>query len=150
MLVEIIEPLKKAPVSYICSVLPDLVYSYGIASDCYAANPNMALTGFELLPLNELLEKAFSGTGIVLEEYDFSKIISLSEASVAESGDRTGKKMRLDGDREAVFTVLVEYFRNLLNHQGNIETISSLASNIFGISPTIIGSLLLSFRLLLG
>lgn len=150
MLVKIIEPLKEAPVSYICSILPDLIYSYGIASDCYAANPGMALTGFDLLPLNEFLNKVVSGTGIELQEYDFSKIIKLSSASVEESGDRTGKRMRLDGDREAVFTSLVEYVRSILNHPGNIDTLSSLVGEIFGISPAVISSFLLTFRFILG
>lgn len=150
MLIKIIEPLKNAPLSYLCTILPDLIYSYGVAADCYAANPAMALVGFELLPINELLNKVVSGTGITLEEYDFSQIIKLSDASVAESGDRTGKRMRLDGDREAVFASLVGYIRTVLNHEGNMKAVSSFASNILGISPAVISGMLSTFKFILG
>lgn len=150
MLIKIIEPLKQAPLSYLCNILPDLIYSYGIAADCYAANPAMALTGFELLPVNELLNKVVSGIGITLPEYDFSQIIELSEASVAQSGDRTGKKMRLDGDREAVFASLMGYIKAILNHEGNMKAISSFASSVLGMSPAVIGGLLSTFKFILG
>ncbi|MBR3817359.1 MAG: hypothetical protein IKJ27_11615 [Clostridia bacterium] len=150
MLLKIIEPLKEAPLSYLCTMLPDLIYSYGVAADCYAANPAMALTGFELLPLNELLNKVVSGSGITLGEYDFSQIIALSEASVAESGDRTGKRMRLDGDREAVFAALMGYIKTVLNSEDNVKALAAFASNVLGISPAVISGMLSTFKLILG
>lgn len=146
----ILEPLKKAPVSYICSILPDIIYGYGILADCTKADPDTLLTGLEIPPLNEFLSKLFVEAGISFPEFDFNQVIMLSEASVAESGDRTGKKMRLDGDKEAVFACLASYVMNIINHENNVESISTVAGNLLGINAAIIKGLMSTIKFILG
>ncbi len=150
IVVKSLEPLKKAPVSYLCTILPDLIYGYGVMADCAAANPDTKLTGLELPPLGELLSSLLSESGIVLPEFDFSKVVALSQAAVAESGDRTGKRMELTGDKEAVFAYLTAYVMSIINHENNVEAISTTASNLFGINAAILKGLFSTFRLILG
>ncbi len=145
----ILEPLKKAPVSYICSILPDIIYGYGVLADCTKANPATLLTGLEIPPLNEFLSKLFAQAGIAFPDFDFNKVIALSEASVAESGDRTGKRMRLDGDKEAVFACLATYVMSVINHENNVEAISTVASNLFGINAAIVKGLIATVKFIL-
>lgn len=146
MLLRMLEPFKEAPVSYLCTILPDLIYSYNIAVKCCEANPKMAYTGFTLPPVRKLLEKIVDGTGIIIPDYDFDSVIPLSTAAVAESGDRTGERVELTGDKEAVFTVLYDFVMQVLSTDGNMESITGVVSGIFGISPVIIRTLLATFK----
>ena len=141
-----LEPFKEAPVSYLCTILPDLIYSYNIAVKCCEANPKMSYTGFTLPPVRKLLEKIVDGTGIIIPDYDFDSVIPLSTAAVAESGDRTGERVELTGDKEAVFTVLYDFVMQVLSTDGNMESITGVVSGIFGISPVIIRTLLATFK----
>lgn len=146
MLLRILEPLKEAPVSYLCTILPDLIYSYNIAVACCEANPKMAYTGFTLPPVKELLEKMVKGTGIVIPDYDFDSVISLSTAAVAPSGDRTGERVELTGHKEAVFAILYDFTMEVLSAEGNVDSITGVISDLFEVSPIIVRTLLATVK----
>lgn len=146
LLLTMLEPLKEAPVSYLCTILPDFIYSYELAAACAAANPDMAQTGFEILPLNELLKKLLGEAGVIVPDYDFNRIIALSTAEVAPSGDRTGNRVALTGDKEAVFAALASYIKNITGHENNIQAIAGAASKLFGIDSGFVQSILSRFK----
>ena len=135
---KMLEPLKEAPVSYMCTILPDIIYGFRVAHDCANANPDMALTGVEILSLDKLIAKLLSEMGVTVPDYDFNQIIALSTATVAESGDRTGKRMELTGDKEAVFAALASYVTAILSTENNIDALSNAASELLGISAGVV------------
>ncbi len=145
----ILEPVKQGPVSYILGILPDLINGYNTASTCSANNPDMALTGLNLPPLNEFLSELLASTGIVLPEYDFNEIVRLSDAVVAQSGDRTGKRMELNGDKEAIFAALAGYILNVISYENNTDAISTFSSELLGINASVIKGILSTVMLLI-
>lgn len=146
LVLTMLEPLKEAPVSYLCTILPDLIYSYEIAAACGTANPALKQTGLEILPLNELLKTLLGEMGILVPDYDFSQIVALSTAEVAPSGDRTGNRVALTGDKEAVFAALASYIKNITEHENNVQAIAGAASKLFGIDSGFVQSILSSFK----
>lgn len=150
LVLPMLEPLKEAPVSYLCTILPELIYALKVTSDCAAANPGMALTGIEFLPLDQLIAKLLGEFGVAVPDYDFDQIIALSTAEVAESGDRTGKKMELTGDKEAVFAALISYVSGILSQENNIDALSNAASELLGINAVVIKPVLSMFKSILG
>ena len=145
-----LEPLKEAPVSYLCTILPDLIYGYEIAAACGTANPNLKQTGLEILPLNDLFKKLLGEMGILVPDYDFGQIVALSTAQIAPSGDRTGIRAEFTGDKEAVFAALASYVKNILGQENNVQAIANAANQIFGINAGLVQSLLSTFKLILG
>ena len=58
--------------------------------------------------------------------------------------------MKLTGDREAVFACLATYVMTVIDHENNVEAISTAAGNLLGINAAIIKGLLSTFKLILG
>ena len=134
----ILEPVKEAPVTYFCTMLPEFIYCYNIAADCFKNNPDLTKPGVDIPPINEFVAQTATEFGLNLPEYDLNQLIRYSTASVAPSGDRTGKRIELIGNREAVFAYLAFYVRGIISDDANVEAISSLASELLGINAGIV------------
>ena len=145
----IIEPVSQAPLSYILEILPELIYSYNMAAQCFKNYPDLAKTGLSLPPINELLAWVSGEFGLAIPEYDLSGIILLSTATAGQSGDRTGKRLELTGDKEAVFAALAGYIADIISLEDNVSAISNIADELLGISPALIKPILTLAKALL-
>ena len=131
----ILEPIKKAPLSYLCEILPDLIVSYGKAAKVLKSNKVHPL----LLPdIGALINDFLVEFGITLPDYDFSIFTDMATAETVESGNYTGYRMELKGDREVVFMGLATYLVQVLRHGNNMEIISNLLSDLLGIDRSIL------------
>ena len=142
----ITEPVKQTPITYLCQILPDLISGYNKAHEFSVANPDITLTGLKLPELNAFLNDIFKSFGLTLPEYDFNDIIKLSQASVADSGDRTGKRTELTGDVEAVFIALASYIVDVVSFENNTLAITSIATDLLGIDTSFIDNMIAAFR----
>ena len=132
-ILSIIEPLKAAPLSYLCEILPDIVMSYNKMAEFINADANIAGVGLHMKSLDELLGGLVSSLNITLLEYDLLNFAQCATAKVENSGDNCSKRMALYGDREVVFMTLVNYVVDIAGVEGNIESIINLLSDVTGI-----------------
>ena len=131
----ILEPIKKAPLSYLCEIVPDFIVSYGKAAKVLKNNKAQTL----LLPdVGALVNDFLASYDIVLPEYNFGIFTDMATAEVVESGNYTGYRMELKGDREVVFMGLATYLVQVLRHGNNMEIISNLLSDLLGIDRSIL------------
>ena len=140
---EIMEPLMAAPITYLCEMLPDLIASYTRASEFAAANPNvLSKAGLDLKPVGELLASIVEGYDIVLPEFDYASLTKYGTARVAASGDIGGQRFEIVGDREAVFVALSGFVSDLAAIEGNITAIGSFLNDKLLLPPDIVNSLI--------
>ncbi len=142
-ILEIMEPLMAAPLTYLCEMLPDLIASYTRASEFAAANPNiLSKAGLNLTPVGELLNSIVEGYGIVLPEFDYAALTKYGTARVAASGDIGGQRFEIVGDREAVFVALSGFISDVAATEGNITAIGSFLNDKLLLPPDIVNSLI--------
>lgn len=140
---EIMEPLLAAPLTYLCEMLPDLIASYTRASEFAAANPNvLSKSGMNLMPIGQLLASIVEGYGIVLPEFDYAAVTKYGTARVAASGDIGGQRFEILGDREAVFVTLSGFISDVAATEGNITAIGSFLNDKLLLPPDIVNSLI--------
>lgn len=143
----IVEPLMAAPVTYLCEMLPDLISSYNKASEFAATNPNiLSKSGVNIMPLNELLAEIVEGYGIVLPEFDYAAVTKYGTARAAASGDITGQRFEIVGDKEAVFVALSGFISDVAATEGNITAIGSFLEDKLLLPPDIVRSLITIFE----
>ena len=131
----ILEPIKSAPLSYLCEIVPDLIVSYGKAAKVLKNNKVQPL----LLPdIGTLVNDFLASYDITLPEYNFGVFTDMANAETVESGNYTGYRMELKGDREVVFMGLATYLVQVLKHGNNMEIISNLLSDLLGIDRSIL------------
>ena len=131
----ILEPIKKAPLSYLCEIVPDFIISYSKAAKVLKNNKVQIL----LLPdVGALVNDFLASYDIVLPEYNFGIFTDMATAETVESGNYTGYRMELKGDREVVFMGLATYLVQVLRHGNNMEIISNLLSDLLGIDRSIL------------
>ena len=131
----IMEPIMEAPLSYLCEILPDFIVSYNKAAEILRENDIQPL----LLPdLGALANSLLYGLGIILPDYDFSVFTDMATAEMAESGNYTGYRMQLNGDREVVFMGLATYLTKVLRHGDNMNVITRLLSDVLGMDSSIL------------
>lgn len=133
--ITIMEPIKAAPLTYLCEILPDLISGYNKAAAAMGANSVQPL---HLPDINGLLNDIVSGLGLNLPEYDFSVFTNMATAAVAESGVYGGQRMELKGDREVVFMGLATYLVQVIRHEGNLQILATILSDVLGIDSSII------------
>ena len=131
----ILEPIKSAPISYLCEIVPDLIVSYGKAAKVLKNNKVQTL----LLPdIGTLVNDFLASYDIILPEYNFGVFTDMANAETVESGNYTGYRMELKGDREVVFMGLATYLVQVLRYENNMEIISNLLSDLLGIDRSIL------------
>ncbi len=136
----IFEPIKTAPLTFLCQMLPDLIAGYNQSSSALGNNPNAAI---HLPDLNTLLQDIISdmGLGMVLPDYNFTLFTEMATASVAPSGNILGKRMELKGDRETVFMALAGYIFDVMKDGDNLGAIVAFAGETLGLDETIVSAL---------
>lgn len=139
----VMDPLMAAPITYLCEFLPDLVASYTKASEFAAQNPNiLSKAGINLMPINELLSSIVDDLGVTLPEFDFSALAKYGTARVAASGDISGERFEIVGDREAVFVSISGYISDVLTTEGNMTGIGSMLTNELGMETEAVTTVL--------
>lgn len=139
----ILEPIKKAPLTYLCTMLPDLIASYNHASQFIANDPHVASkVGLVLPPISELLGDLVGSFGIILPEYDFSNFEKMATAAAVESGDACGLRMELTGDREVVFMSVASYIIQVVKLEGNLQAIFTLVTENLNLDSSLVTTLI--------
>lgn len=131
----IMEPIKLAPLTFLCEILPDLILSYNKASEVLKKSDIQPL---KLPDISELLNIITVDLGLVLPDYDFSVLTKMATADKVESGNYTGYRMQLNGDREVVFMGLATYILQVLKNDENLATIDGFISETLGIDSSIL------------
>lgn len=129
----IMKPLCEKPLSYLCEILPDVVNSYNNMCEFMANDEYISLTGLQLKPMDQLVSDIVGALGLKLPTYDFLTFKDMAEAKTEESADSCGFRMSLYGDREVVFITLFRYIIDVVEVDGNLETIVSFASDLLDI-----------------
>lgn len=131
----IMEPVKAAPLTYLCEILPDLINSYNKAAAVMGANPVQPL---HLPDVNGLLNDIVGTLDMNLPEYDFSVFTKMATAETTESGAYPGHRTQLNGNREVVFMGLATYLVQVVSYEGNLAVIAALLTNVLGLDSSII------------
>ncbi len=131
----ILEPVKAAPLTYLCEILPDLISGYNKAAAAMGSN---AVSPLHLTDINGLLNDIVSGLGLNLPQHDFSVFTKMATATAVESGVYGGYRMELKGDREVVFMGLATYLVQVVRQEGNLQIITALLSDVLGIDSSVL------------
>lgn len=132
-ILEIMDPLLAAPITYLCEFLPDFVASYNKAAAVAQREPAIIeKAGMKLLPINELLSMILSDFGIVMPEFDFSVVEKFGHARLAASGDIGGQRMEIIGDREAVLVSVAGLIIAIAQQEGNLAAVGNLLKSTLG------------------
>ncbi len=131
----ILEPIKTAPLTYLCDILPDLISGYNKAAAAMGSNE---ISPLHLTDINGLLNDIVAGLGLNLPQYDFSVFTKMATASAVESGMYGGSRVELKGDREVVFMGLATYLVQVVRQEGNMQIITTLLSDVLGIDGDIL------------
>lgn len=123
----IIEPIKKAPLTYLCSILPDFLISYNKACEFINGNEKIAKkTGLKMPTVQSILTEATTALGISLPEIDFDLLTKTGNAAIAKSGGTGGKRVEIVGDREVVYGVIGDIISKVACNGDNLATIEHL------------------------
>ena len=110
----IVEPIKNAPLTYLCDILPDFIVSYSKACELLNSNKNITEKVNLTLPtIDSIVSGLIKASGMTAPAVDYDYLASLGAASVGESGGNKGQRTTLNGDREAVFMYLSKYITRL-------------------------------------
>ncbi|MBQ6601350.1 MAG: hypothetical protein IIX36_06870 [Clostridia bacterium] len=126
-ILSIIEPLKTAPLTYLCEIAPDFFKNYTKAAELLNSKKGVEKRAHLVMPtidglLNEVLTKA----GLSAPALDINKVVSMGTASVDASGANKGQRVRIDGDREVVFSYFASYILETLAYGNNFDLVVKL------------------------
>ena len=130
-ILDIIDPIKEAPLSYLCSILPDFIINYNKA--CGFMNSNSDIeekTGLALPTIDSIIGGLISALDMSAPEIDYDYLSKMGTASVADSGYTGGERVRIDGDREVVFAYLADFILNLLTYEDNFTIVEELLTKV--------------------
>lgn len=123
----IIEPLKAAPLTYLCEIAPDFFKNYTKAAELLNSKKGVEKNAHLVMPtIDGLLNEVLPKLGLSAPALDINKVVSMGTASVDESGANKGKRVRIDGDRELVFSYFASYILETLSYGNNFDTVVKL------------------------
>lgn len=123
----IVDPIKEAPLTYLCTMMPDFIINYRKACDFINGNEKISKkTGLTMPTIDSILNQVVSALGVTLAEVDLDLLSKTGTASVAKSGGTGGKRVEIIGDREIVYGVVGGIVVDTVCAGNNLETIEHL------------------------
>ncbi len=123
----IIEPIKEAPLTYLCGILPDFIINYNRACDFINGNAKIAEKAKLTMPtIDSIIQKLISALGMTAPAIDYDYLSKMGTASVADSGYSGGKRVQVDGDREVVFAYLADFITSLFTYGNNFTVVEKI------------------------
>lgn len=126
-ILEIIEPIKTSPLTYLCDIVPDFIINYNKA--CELINSNEKITDklkMTLPTIESIVNGIIKALGMTAPAVDYNYLASLGTASVGESGGNKGERTVINGDREAVFQYLADYITGLFTYENNYPVVEDI------------------------
>ena len=139
-LCNVVDAFLANPVSYLCEVLPDLVYTYpkfrqslDVKILLFVDLGSMILP---LLPENldgilKMLTDAL-GMNLTLDSIDDTYLYTMGKAVVAESGRPDGYTMKVEGNQTMVFAAVAQYVQGALQNKDNQVEIGRFVGSKIG------------------
>lgn len=126
-ILSIIEPLKVAPLTYLCEIAPDFFKNYTKAAELLKSKAGVAKRANLVMPtIDGLLNDVLTKAGLSAPALDIIKVVTMGTASVDESGANKGRRVRIDGDREVVFSYFAAYILETLAYGNNFDFVVKL------------------------
>ncbi len=126
-ILSIIEPLKTAPLTYLCEIAPDFFKNYTKAAELLGSKKGVEKNAHLVMPtIDGLLNEVLTKLGLSAPALDINKVVSMGTASVDASGANKGQRVRIDGDREVVFSYFASYILETLSYGNNFDTVVKL------------------------
>ncbi len=126
-ILEIIEPIKASPLTYLCDIVPDFIINYNKA--CELLNSNVKITEkakLSLPTIDSIVSGIVKALGMTAPAVDYDYLASLGTASVGESGGNDGERTVINGNREAVFQYLADYITGLFTYENNYPVVEDI------------------------
>ena len=123
----IIEPIKSAPLAFLCSLLPDFIINYNKACDFINSNEKISdNTGLKLPTIDSIISTLISAMNMTSPEIDYDYLSKMAVATSDNSGYNGGKRVRYEGDREVIFAYLADFILDLLVYEDNFDFVEKL------------------------
>lgn len=123
----IIDPIKQAPLTYLCGILPDFIISYNRACEFINGNAKIAEKAKLTMPtIDSIIQKLISALGMTAPPIDYDYLSKMGAASVVDSGYSGGKRVQIDGDREVVFAYLADFITSLFTYGNNYTVVEKI------------------------
>lgn len=131
-ILSIVEPLKDAPLSYLCEIAPDFFKNYTKAAEFLNSKKGVEKRAKLVMPtIDGLLNEVLAGAGLKVPALDVNFVSQLGTAVIDESGSNGGERVRINGDREAVFCFFAKYILDTLVYENNFEFVDKLLTKDF-------------------
>lgn len=123
----IIEPIKQAPLTYLCSIVPDFIINYNKACEFINGNEKIAEKAKLTLPtIDSIIQQFISALGMTAPAVDYDYLSKTGTASVSESGGNGGARVQINGDREVVFAYLADFITGLFTYENNFTVVEKI------------------------
>lgn len=123
----IIDPIKQAPLTYLCGILPDFIINYNRACEFINGNAKIAEKAKLTMPtIDSIVQKLISALGMTAPAVDYDYLSKMGTASVVDSGYSGGKRVQVDGDREVVFAYLADFITSLFTYGNNFTVVEKI------------------------
>lgn len=123
----IIEPIKQAPLTYLCGIVPDFIINYNKACEFINGNEKIAEKAkFTMPTIDSIIQQLISALGMTAPAIDYDYLSKMGTASVAESGGNGGARVQINGDREVVFAYLADFITGLFTYENNFTVVERI------------------------
>lgn len=124
---KLIKPVKKAPLTFLCGMLPDFIINYSNAANLINSNENIKNdVKLQLPTIESIVSGLIDVLGVTAPPLDYNYLASLGSASVGHSGANEGNRVVIDGDREAIFQYLADYITGIFVYENNFEIVEDI------------------------
>lgn len=125
----IIEPIKSAPLTYLCGMLPDFIINYNMACEFINGNEKIAEKVKLTMPtIDSIVQNLISALGMTAPAIDYDYLSKMGTASVSDSGTVGGERVRIDGDREVIFAYLADFITSLFTYENNFSVVERIVT----------------------
>ena len=124
---DIIEPIKASPLTYLLDILPDFIVNYSAAAELLNGNSKIQENVKLALPeIESIVSGLIKALGITAPDLDYDYMASLGTAKVGKSAGNKGERTVINGDREALFQYLADYITGLFTYENNYSVFEDL------------------------
>lgn len=131
-ILSIVEPLKAAPLTYLCEIAPDFFKNYTKAAEFLNGKKGVEKRAHLVMPtIDGLLNEVLGSVGVKVPPLDVAYASQMGTAVVDASGANRGERVRINGDREVVFCYMADYILDTLVYENNFDFVDKLMTKEF-------------------
>lgn len=130
-ILSIVEPIKTAPLSYLCEIFPDFIMSYGKACELINGSEKIrSELNFKMPEISSIVDGIVTALGMTAPKLNLNEISKMGRGFIGESGGNDGSRLTVNGNRETIFAYLADYITGLFTFENNFEVVEKIVTDV--------------------